>query len=198
MSLKENIEMVKEELSSEEKFFENAVKAERFVTKYKNAIIGGVSAIVVLVIANVLYEADKESTAEAANAAYSVLLQNSDDVQAKAELEKLNPELYDMWSLSNAVAAKDAAALKTLSTSKAIAVADIASYELAALNKDAKALESYSLRPDAIYKDMAVVESALLMMQQGDMQNAHTKLAMITQDSPLYQVAKLLSHYGVK
>ena len=68
MSLKENIEKVKDELNSEEKFFENAVKAERFVKKYRNAIIGGVSAVVVLVIANVLYEADKSATAEAANA----------------------------------------------------------------------------------------------------------------------------------
>ena len=35
MSLKEELEMVKEELSSEEKFFEKAVITEKFVKKYK-------------------------------------------------------------------------------------------------------------------------------------------------------------------
>ena len=104
MSLKENIEMVREELNSEEKFFENAVKAERFVKKYRNAIIGGISAVVVLVVANVLYEADKEATAEAANAAYTTLLQNGENAEARAELKKLNPALYDIWELSRAVA----------------------------------------------------------------------------------------------
>ena len=119
MSLKENIEMVREELNSEEKFFENAVKAERFVKKYRNAIIGGISAVVVLVVANVLYEADKEATAEAANAAYTTLLQNGENAEARAELKKLNPALYDIWELSRAVASKDAKLLERLSASKA-------------------------------------------------------------------------------
>jgi len=35
LSLKQDIEMVKEELNSEEKFFEKAVLTERFVKKYK-------------------------------------------------------------------------------------------------------------------------------------------------------------------
>ena len=35
VSLKENIEMVKNELNSEEQFFEKAVQTERFVKKYK-------------------------------------------------------------------------------------------------------------------------------------------------------------------
>ena len=48
MSLKDNIEMVKEELNSEEKFFERSVITERFVKKYKNAIIASVVVIVLL------------------------------------------------------------------------------------------------------------------------------------------------------
>jgi len=45
LSLKNNIEMVKEELNSEEKFFEKAVITEKFVKKYKNLLIGSVIAI---------------------------------------------------------------------------------------------------------------------------------------------------------
>jgi hypothetical protein len=198
LSLKENIEMVKEELNSEEKFFENAVKAERFVKKYKNAIIGGISAVVVLVIANVLYEADKSATAEAANAAYATLLKNGDDALAQAELKKLNPDLYDIWSLSKAVASKDVKALESLSSSKAVAVADVASYEAAAIVKDAAKLDSYSYRQNAIYRELAVVENALLMLQKGDLQGAHGKLSTVSKESPLYKLAQMLMHYGVK
>ena len=198
MSLKDNIEMVKEELNSEEKFFESAVKVERFVKKYKNAIIGGVSAVVVLVIANVFYESDKRATEEAANSAYTLLLNNGNDTTAEAELKKLNPDLYDIWKLSGAVAGKDQAALETLTTSKATAVADIASYELAALSEDAAKLDSYSYRPNGIYKELAAVESALLMLQSGDTEGARSKLGMVSPESPLFQVAQMLMHYGVK
>jgi len=198
VSLKENIEMVKEELNSEERFFENAVKAERFVKKYKNAIIGGVSAFVVLVIANTLYQANNRATLEAANSAYSLLLKNSDDAVAKAELEKLNPELFEMWSLSRALQSKDRAALEKLSTSKAPTVADIASYELAAMSEDAAALEAYSLKPNGIYKELAVVEGALVLLQKGEVPSAHAKLVTVPKESSLYQVAQLLMHYGAK
>jgi hypothetical protein len=198
LSLKENIEMVKDELNSEEKFFENAVKAERFVKKYRNAIIGGISAVVVLVVANVLYEADKAATAEAANAAYAALLQNSGDAEARSELKKLNPALYDIWTLSSAVASKDTKALEKLSSSKAPAVADIASYELAAATRDPKKLDAYSYRQDAIYKELAAVENALLLIQSGNAKAARAKLAMVTKESPLYQVSRLLLHYGAK
>jgi len=46
LSLKENIGMVKEELTAEEQFFEKAVVTERFVKKYKNVMIGSLVVIV--------------------------------------------------------------------------------------------------------------------------------------------------------
>jgi len=42
LSLKTDLEMVKDELTSEEKFFEKAVVTEKLVKKYKKVIIGGV------------------------------------------------------------------------------------------------------------------------------------------------------------
>lgn len=61
MSLKNDIEMVREELNSEEKFFEKAVVTERFIKKYKNVIIGSIAAIVVVVGANIAYDMNKAS-----------------------------------------------------------------------------------------------------------------------------------------
>lgn len=198
MSLKENIGMVKEELNSEEKLFESAVKAERFVKKYRNLIIGGVAGVVLLVAANALYEANQEVQFEAANAAYATLLKDSSDASAKADLERLNPKLYDMWALSQAVENNDTATLETLSSSKSVAVADIASYELAAMTRDMSKLDAYGLRQGAVYKDLAIVENALLLMKEGKLEAAHGKLEMVGEESPLYQVAQLMLHYGVK
>jgi hypothetical protein len=47
LSLKENIQAVKDELNSEEKFFENAIRTERFVKKYQKPLIAAVVALVI-------------------------------------------------------------------------------------------------------------------------------------------------------
>ena len=62
--------MVKEELNSEEKFFEKAVMTEKFVKKYKNIMIGAVVAVVVLVSANLIYESNNNANIEEANMAF--------------------------------------------------------------------------------------------------------------------------------
>ena len=46
MSIKENVDYIKSELSSEEKLLEGFVKSERFFKKYKNLLIALVVAIV--------------------------------------------------------------------------------------------------------------------------------------------------------
>ena len=40
MNLKENVDLIKDEISTEEKFFESFFKVEKFWKKYKVAIIG--------------------------------------------------------------------------------------------------------------------------------------------------------------
>ncbi len=198
LSLKENIEMVKEELNSEEKFFENAVKTERFVKKYKNMLISGVVGVVVIVVALALYNANKEAKVEAANKAFSALQKDATDKQAAAELQQVNPALFDVWQLSNAIAKSDISVLKILSKSKTLVVSDLASYELAALNSDTKLLENYAYQQNAIYKDLALVESAVLLMEKNELEAAHQKLQSITSDSSMYGVSRMLLHYGVK
>ena len=62
MSIKENVDYVKTELSSEEKFLENFVKGERFFKKYKTLIFGFIAVIFIGIIAifikNHLYESN--------------------------------------------------------------------------------------------------------------------------------------------
>ncbi len=198
MSIKNNIEMVKEELSSEEKFFEKSVITERFVKKYKNVIVGTVVAVVVLVGANVAYDINKESTVSAANDVLNELELDSSNKELLPRLKLLSPDLHDVFVYSKAVVEKDLKTLESLKSSGAILIGDLATYESLQNTKDASLFESYSLRQDAIYQDLARVQSAILLINSGEINKAHEKLLLISDTSSLSKVAKALLHYGVK
>ena len=198
LSLKENLEMVKDELNSEEKFFEKAVITERFVKKYKKPLIGAVVAIVLVVVGNLAYTASEQNRIESANQTLAKLQQNPKDELALARLESLSPALHDVWVYSQAIAQKNAADLEKLKNSKALLVKDASTYEAAEYKEDLASLESYSEEQKAIYKDLAAVMSAVILMDKGKIDEAHDRLQMISANSPLAQMASALMHYGVK
>ena len=195
MSLKENITMVKEELNSEEKFFEKAVMTERFVKKYKNILIGSFAVIVVAVGANIAYDANKSQEVAAANEALLVLQKEGANEQVLAQLKAKSKALYDVWQFAEAIKTKDAAALEALRSSNAPMIADLAAYESAKTSGD---FDGYASKQGALYKDLALVQSAVLLMGENKTDKAHQKLLMISPDSPVAQVASALLHYGVK
>ena len=198
MSLKENIDMVKEELNQEEKLFESAVKTERFVKKYKMPLISIVITVIVVLIGNSIYQANKAQSIAKSNEAYMTLLAQPDDGEAEKTLEENNPALYDAWKFQRALQADDKAGLESLTSSKSSVIADLASYELAAINKDKKALNAYALNQQAVLKDLAVLDEAVLLMQEGKTAEAKARLALIDERSPLKKLAMLLQHYGVQ
>jgi hypothetical protein len=188
--------MVKEELTSQEKFFEKSVITERFIKKYKNLLITGAVVIVVGIAANIVYNVNKASTITSANQALFALEADYLDTKALADLKSLSPALYDVYIYSKAIADKDVAALETLKNSKTLLLSDLVSYELAQNNKND--LTSYALGQDAIYKDLAQVQAAILLFNEGKVSKAHSKLQTILDSSPLAEVAKKLLHYGVQ
>ncbi|HIP19532.1 MAG TPA: hypothetical protein EYG70_00240 [Sulfurimonas sp.] len=198
MSLKTDIEMVKEELTSEEKFFEKAVVTEKFVKKYKNLMIAGVVAIVLFVVGNIAYTINKQNTIDSANVALAELQTNADNPATLARLETLSPSLSSVWLYSQAVANKDLASFEKLTSSIALLVSDLASYELAQNNKKREELDEYANNQDAIYADLARVQSAVILMNEKKLSEAHEILSMININSPLSQVAHALMHYGVQ
>ncbi len=197
VSLKENIEMVKNELNSEEQFFEKAVQTERFVKKYKKPLIGLITAAILAIGTGSAYDIYAQNKIDQSNAAFNVLMVDPDDQPAQEQLKTLNPKLYDVWSLSKALKSKDQEALRTLQSSKALAVADLAAYELSAIEEDAEGLESYAQKSGALLKDLALIEAAVLLIEKGDVASAKAKLSMIDINSPLYESAQSLAHYGV-
>ncbi len=198
MSLRNDIDMVKEELNSEEKFFEKAVMTENFVKKYKKLMIGSVVAVVVIVGANIAYDITKQNQIAQANELLAELSKDSKNTKLLAELKVTSPNLYDVWMLSQAVADENVEALKALTSSKAMIVGDIATYELAQDSNDAQGLSSYASKQEAIYRDLAQVQSAVILMKEGKTDEAHQKLALISQESPMIKIAQALLHYGVK
>ena len=138
--------MVKEELNSEEKFFEKAVITEKFVKKYKNLMIGSAIAVIVLVGANIAYTINKQNTLDEANSALTILQKDASSKTALASLKASSPALYDVWTYSQAIANNDLEALKTLKNSKTVLMSDLVAYEIATDTKDVKALQSYSAK----------------------------------------------------
>ena len=198
MSLKENVEFIKEELSSEEKLFEKAVQTERFFKKYKKSIIAALSLIIIVALGNAAYKIKEQNRIEEANAQLAVLTKNPTDMQAQNRLKELSPKLYAAWSFAQAIATNDTKKLNELKNSKLPVINDLAAYEVTARSADVKGLESYALRQQAVYKDLALVESAVIYMNKNETAKAKEKLAMIGENSPLKGVASILNHYGVK
>ncbi len=198
MSLKNDIKMVREELNSEEKFFEKAVMTEKFVKKYKKFLIGTLVAIVVVVIANIAYEINKKSDIKEVNKALAILDEDVKNSEALQVIKSISPDLHDAWIYSTAIVQKDMLSLKNLTKSSSMMVADLASYEVAQDAKDVKLLDDYASRKDAVYKDLALVQSAIIYMSNSEIQKAHERLAKISSDSSLKNVATALMHYGVK
>lgn len=190
--------MVKEELNQEEKLFESAVKTERFVKKYKMPLISIVVTVIVVLIGNSVYQASKAQSIAASNEAYMTLLAQPDNSEADNVLQENNPALYDAWKFQRAVQTDDKAGLESLTSSKSNVIADLASYELAAANKDKSALNAYALNQKAVLKDLAILDEAVLLMQEGKSAEAKARLALIDDRSPLKKLSMLLQHYGVK
>ncbi len=198
MSLKENIQAVKDELNSEEKFFENAIRTERFVKKYQKPLIASVVALVLGLGGYVGYGIYVDAQTKKANEALSALFLNPSDKKALKTLSDSSEDLYDLYRLSKALKENDGKTLGELTNSKSLEVADIAMYENAVQSSNMKALNEYSKKQDALYEELASVSLAVVALQKGDIVTAHQSLMSIKEESPLYAVAQNLNHYGVK
>lgn len=189
MSIKENVDYIKEELSSQEKFLENFVKGERFYKKYKTlifafiaiAILGGIG----LVIKNNIDESNKLK----ANIAFNKVLENSTDTQALEELKNTNEKLYEV-----------ALFLQAKKENKAVEVnipllKELSKYQVALANKNVDELTNLSMQNDFLLKEFAIFNKALLLSNEGKYDDAKATLKLIPQTSKAFELANLLNHY---
>ena len=189
MSMKENVNFVKEELNSEEKFLEGFVKVERFYKKFKPVILGVSALIIVLAVAfSVKSYMDGENKIKA-NLAFDKVVSNPNDKEALATLKETNKGLYEVALYINA---------KNENKSVDVNIKylkELALYQKALQNKSVGELNDLSMQNDFLLKEFAIFNKALLLANEGKYSEAKTALKLIPQTSKAYELANLLNHY---
>ncbi len=195
MSLKENIEAIKEELSAEEKFLESVIKTESFYKKNKKFIIGVGLAVFIGVVGSIGYNYIKEQKAKASNEIYlSLLSGNGNKTALEAELKSKNQKLYALYKVQTALKSNDLQSLEKLKpTLKDPILKDLVDYQIASLS--GKGLLKYAGQGDVVMKDFAYLTAGYIELEKGNISKADEILNFISPTSPLYRVVQSLKHY---
>lgn len=188
MSIKDNVDYIKSELSSEEKFLEGFVKSERFFKKYKNLLIALIVAIVFGLIFYIVKKNIDESNRYESNLLLNSYLENNDE-KALENLKNKNKTLYEI-----AVFLKAKQDNKTAETTLPI-LKELSEYEIAKNKNDIDALEKLSMKGDFLLKDYALFNRALILTNEGKYQEAKDTISKISSDSKTIELVNLLNHY---
>lgn len=188
MSIKDNVDYIKSELSSEEKFLEGFVKSERFFKKYKNLLIALIVAIVFGLIFYIVKKNIDESNRYESNLLLNSYLENNDE-KALENLKNKNKTLYEI-----AVFLKAKQDNKTAEITLPI-LKELSEYEIAKNKNDIDALEKLSMKGDFLLKDYALFNRALILTNEGKYQEAKDTISKISSDSKTIELVNLLNHY---
>lgn len=179
MSLKENLQAVKNSLSTEEQMIENFIKGERFIRKYRFIIIALVGLLFVYLVYYYTSDAFSQSTMQKNNDIYVSLLENPDDTEKLELLKNKNPNLYVLFLLTrfdNSPELEKASELKLNPLVKEILKANY--------SNDSKFLKEYN-----------TILQAYDLLKQGKIQEADVILAQIPQNSELRELVNNFKHY---
>ncbi|WP_428025237.1 hypothetical protein [Arcobacter sp.] len=188
MSLKDNMDFVKEELNSEEKFLESFVKIERFFKKYKQIIISVAAIIVLAIVAFSVTSYLKEQNKIKANIVFQELLKNPNDKKALESLKDLNTRLYEIVLYSQKANEKDI----TINTEF---FKELLAYEKAVKEQNINKLNDVSMEKNFLLKEFAIFNRALILTENGKYQEAKDALKMIPETSQVKDLVALLNHY---
>ncbi len=193
MGLKENIQVVKKEISTEEQFLEGMIKSERFFKRNKKYIFSAVALIVLGVSGYTIDTLMTEQRLKASNEAYTMLLKDANNTSAQETLKQKNPKLYMMFLFETALLKGDVEALKEVALSKENPiVADVAAYQLSQLDLN-------STLKGELMSGMVLLQEGYALLKEKKVDEARLKFAQIDANSPLKQIAKNLEHYqGLK
>jgi Icc-related predicted phosphoesterase len=190
MSTKDNIEFIKDELNTQEKFLESFVKIERLYKKYKTFIVGGGIVVVVAIVFNITNNYIKSQNKIQANNAFNKILQNPDDAKSLDILKDKNKKLYQ---LALFLQAKQSGKIIDI---KAIPYLDkISIYQKALQNGDLKVLSSLSMDSEFLLKQNAIFQKALIEVVNKKYNDAKETLKLLDANSKVNQYAVLLKHF---
>lgn len=190
MSIQETINEAKKELNNDEQMLASAFKLEKFYKKHKIKIFSVVALAALYFGGTAVMNTIAEQKLLTANDAYLTLKNDPKNERALTELKTNNPKLFELYSYQEALKTKDTATLKTLSSSNNEFIADLSAYHLAIL--EGKPAES------ELQGDIAHVNNAYLLIQDGKVTLAKEELELIPEESPVYNISKMIKHYSVK
>lgn len=183
MAIKENIDAIKQGLSTEEQFLEGMIRSERVFKKYKWPLIAGGALLVVGFAGYALVTAMQEKRVADANAAYVKLVKNPSDEASLKALKDAKTPLYATFLAKQAFETNDKAALEAVLASDAdVLLKDLASYQLNGQN-------------DGLLSNLAALQEGYLKLQAGDAEGAKSAFSKIELTSPLQNIVKNLQHY---
>ena len=187
MNLKENMTSIKEEISTEEQFFESFFKVEKFYKKYKFVLIGLVVAIVAFFIISAVVDFVSEKNETTANEAYTKVLLNSKDTASIEALKESNEKLLAiaLYQISQEkTEAKDVEYLQ-----------DIAAYNSAVAKGDVVALDVMILSQDFLLKDFALLSKTLILIEKQEYKKAKETISKVDPKSQILPLADMISHF---
>ncbi|MCK9161628.1 MAG: hypothetical protein GX118_06430 [Arcobacter butzleri] len=185
MSLKENIQYVKTELTAQEQFIESFVKAEKFYKKNKNVIIAIVIATILAIIGTLVYDYSKGQNMVKANIALNEFLVDNNNQEALNRLQQTNKELYEI-----ALHIKDSTHIPNVAIFK-----EIAQFQKALEENDSATINTLITNSNFLFKDYAVVTKALQEIKAGEFESAKNSINMLQDDSASTELANLIRHY---
>lgn len=191
MSVKNNLDYIKNEFSNDEKMLENAFRLEILYKRYKRVIWGLAAVLVALFAGGAILSFYKEKNAQKFSAIYDAALENSNDENLKKLAE--NENLYDLYSLRQALNNGNVSELERLSKSKNELVAMIANYHFGSFEREAASLAAANLSD---LGDLANLQIAYEALKNDKPDAAKEALSKIAKDSQFAQFATLLSHYA--
>jgi tetratricopeptide (TPR) repeat protein len=187
MSLKENVSYIKQEISTQEQFFENFFKLEKFYRKYKLYVFGLIAIIIGFAVIIPINNYLNEQNLIKANEAYNRLLTNPKDKLSLSTLKETNQKLLNIALYQTSLDKTKANDIEFLK--------DIISFNKAVKQNDIQALNSLILKSDFVLKDFALFNKALILSTQGKYPQAKKALKSISDNSPITSLALMLKHY---
>jgi hypothetical protein len=184
MNIKENLDFLKDEISTEEKFFEGFFKLERVWKRYKVIIIG-VSVVAIGLFAGININSyiqlqNKIKT----NEAFNILLKDSKNEKAK-EILKDNPKLLNIANYLN----------KEKKTKNIQYLSDILAFNQSIEDGNLDKLNNILLKSDFLLKEYAIFQKALQQALNLKYKDAKETLKLVPKSSSISQLVNKLNHY---
>lgn len=190
MSIQDTLNEAKKELSSDEQILVSAFKLEKLYKKHKIKLFSIIAIVALYFGGTAIMNSIQHQKLVVANSAYLTLLTDANNTQALADLQSNNPKLFELYTYQKAMNNLDTTALKELASSKNEIIADLSAYDLAII--EGKPAKSEYL------EDVALVNNAYLLIKEGKMKEAKEQLEMINEESPVFNIAKIIKHYTIK